>query len=219
MTARDGGSPLDAGMAHGIPHRVATHEPQVVREDDPRAAPLLASGWAVAHRSWGARLHDVDAARLHTLVAAAEQRGYAITEAGPEANPGIAALEAAVREDYPGGPATAPAVHDAAALQALRNGGTRFFTAVSAGRVVAGTAIRREDGDRAETDFTSVARGHRRRGLAEAVKAASVLALAEEGARVFGTGGAEENPASLAMNARLGYVVTERWLTLVRPSP
>jgi hypothetical protein len=33
---------------------------------------------------------------------------------------------------------------------------------------------------------------------------------------VFGTGGAEENTASVAMNARLGYVVEERWLTLER---
>jgi hypothetical protein len=37
-----------------------------------------------------------------------------------------------------------------------------------------------------------------------------------EGATSFGTGGADENAASLAMNARLGYEVTERWLTLVR---
>ena len=118
--------------------------------------------------------------------------------------------------DYPGGPATAPEVHDTAALTALRNGGTRFFAAFDGrGQVVAVTAIRR-DGEHAETDFTSVARAHRRRGLAEAVKAASVLALAAEGASVFVTGGAEENAASLAMNARLGYEVTERWLTLER---
>jgi hypothetical protein len=43
-----------------------------------------------------------------------------------------------------------------------------------------------------------------------------VLALLREGVVVFGTGGAEENIASLAMNARLGYAVTERWLTLAR---
>lgn len=194
----------------------AVDDPQVMREDDPRVAGLLAQGWDVAHRSRGARLQEVDAERLRALVTAAESGGYAVVEAGPEADPGIAGLEAAVREDYPGGPATAPAQHDAAALMALRDGGTRFFAALARGEVAAVTAIRREDDERAETDFTSVARAHRRRGLAEAVKAASVLALAEEGARVFGTGGAEENEASLAMNARLGYAVTERWLTLVR---
>jgi hypothetical protein len=196
---------------------VTTHEPQVLREDDPGAAVLLAGGWTVAHRSWGARLRSVDPERLRALVAAAEALGYVIAEVGPEADAGIAALESAVREDYPGGPATAPAVHDPAALAALRAGGTRCFAALHGDELVAVTAIRREDDERAETDFTSVARAHRRRGLAEAVKAASVLALAAEGARVFGTGGAEENAASLAMNARLGYAVTERWLTLVPP--
>jgi len=188
----------------------------VLREDDPLAVELLAQGWTVAHRSWGARLREVEPDRLRALVAAAGGSSV-VAEVGPEADPGIAALEAAVREDYPGGPATAPAAHDLAALAALRADGTRFFAALADGAVVAVTAIRREDDERAETDFTSVARDHRRRGLAEAVKAASVLALAAEGARVFGTGGADENAASLAMNARLGYAVTERWLTLVPP--
>jgi GNAT superfamily N-acetyltransferase len=187
----------------------------VLRADDPGVPGLLEAGWTVAHRSWGARLHDPDPAARRLLVAVA---GYRIEEAGPERDAAISALEAGVREDYPGGPATAPAGHDWGALTALRADGTRFFAAVHpVDGLVAVTAIRR-GADRAETDFTSVARDHRRRGLAEAVKAASVLALVGEGASVFGTGGAEENAASLAMNARLGYVVTERWLTLV-PAP
>ncbi|RIX30561.1 GNAT family N-acetyltransferase [Amnibacterium setariae] len=189
-------------------------EPAVLREDDSRASALLEQGWRVAHRSWGARLRAVDTALLSGLVAAAEGAGLRVAEAGPDADAGIAALEAAVRDDYPGGPATAPALHDAAALAALRARGTRFFIARDGDEVVAITAIHR-DGEHAETDFTAVARSHRRRGLAEAVKAASVLALAAEGAQVFGTGGADENAASLAMNARLGYAVTERWLTLL----
>lgn len=182
---------------------------QVLREDDPRLSSLLDAGWVVAHRSWGARLRDPDATLLRSLLTAA------VTEVDAAADPSVAALEAAVRDDYPGGPATAPDVHDPPALAALRAGGTRFFAVTDAGEVVAVTAIRRE-GDHAETDFTAVARTHRRRGLAEAVKAASVLALLGEGVTVFGTGGAAENAASLAMNARLGYVVEERWLTLER---
>ena len=50
--------------------------------------------------------------------------------------------------------------------------------------------------------------------MATAVKAASVLALAADGVRVFGTGGAGSNAASLGMNLAVGYRVTERWLTL-----
>ena len=190
-------------------------EPLVLRDDDPRVAGLLADGWSVRHRSWGARLTNPDAAALEALTSV---DGYRIAETAT-ADPAIAALDATVRVDYPGGPATAPQVHDVAALARLRAGGTRFFAAFGrAGDLVAVTAIRR-DGEHAETDFTAVARPHRRRGLAEAVKAASVLALSREGAQVFGTGGAEENAASLAMNARLGYVVTERWLTLVDDRP
>jgi hypothetical protein len=189
---------------------------QVLREDDPRLPWLLADGWTVAHRSWAARLREPDGIALARTMAAAEAAGYAIVEAGPEQDPDITSLEAAVRGDYPGGPATAPDPHDVGALAALRRGGTRFFAAVQAAEVVAVTAIRLQ-GDHAETDFTSVGLRHRRRGLAEAVKAASVLALAREGAVVFGTGGAAEHEASLAMNARLGYVVTERWVTLDPP--
>jgi GNAT superfamily N-acetyltransferase len=183
-----------------------------MREDDARVPALIAQGWVVRHRSWGARLTDADPGLLAALVAAA--RDHRVVEVDTRSDAAIAALEAAVREDYPGGPATAPDAHDAAALAALRAGGTRFFAVIDpSDGLVAVTAIRR-DGGHAETDFTSVARAHRRRGLAEAVKAASVLALLRDGVTGFGTGGAEENAASLAMNARLGYTVTERWLTL-----
>jgi GNAT superfamily N-acetyltransferase len=196
-------------------HPAADEQPRVLREDDPRVPGLLEQGWTVQHRSWGARLVDPRPDVLRLLAARPDSR---IDEAGPEWDVAIARLEAAVREDYPGGPATAPQVHDVDALAELRAGGTRFFAAFHPDDgVVAATAIRRK-GDHAETDFTSVARDHRRRGLAEAVKAASVLALLSDGVSVFGTGGADENAASLAMNARLGYAVTERWLTLV-PRP
>lgn len=188
-------------------------ERRVLREDDARVAVLLGEGWQIAQWSWGARLRDVDVDRLARRVAAVPS--YEIAEVGASEDAGIAALESEVRDDYPGGPTTVPGVHDEAALAELRSGGTRFFAALADGWVVAVTAIRR-DGDRAETDFTSVARAHRRRGLAEAVKAASVLALHAEGVTVFGTGGAEENVASVAMNTRLGYVVEERWVTLER---
>ena len=187
-------------------------EPLVLRDDDPRVPGLLGDGWRVRHRSWGARLADPDVELLEAISAVA---GYRIGESDADSDPAVALLESGVREDYPGGPATAPAVHDVDALTELRAARTRFFAAFHpADGVVAVTAIRR-DHERAETDFTSVARPHRRRGLAEAVKAASVLALLGDGAVLFGTGGAEENVASLAMNARLGYVVTERWWTLV----
>ena len=70
---------------------------------------------------------------------------------------------------------------------------------------------------RGETEFTSVHPAYRRRGLAVAVKAASITALAEDGVRIFGTGGAQVNTGSIRMNEHLGYAIEERWLSLRMP--
>ena len=191
---------------------------RVLREDDPAALRLLQDGWQVLHRSWGARLlaERVDRGLLEVLVRAAVERGYRLAELDPESDGAVIALELANRDDYPGGPTTAPPVRSRESLARDRAAGTRWFGAMKEGVLVAATAIRRGP-EGAETDTTSVAAAHRRRGLAEAVKAASVLALLEEGVMLFGTGGADENAPSLAMNRRVGYEVVERWLTLEAP--
>ena len=64
---------------------------------------------------------------------------------------------------------------------------------------------------------TSVDPSYRRLGLAVAVKAASIKALAADGIRNFGTGGAQSNAGSIRMNEHLGYVIEERWLSLAPP--
>lgn len=50
-----------------------------------------------------------------------------------------------------------------------------------------------------------------------AVKAASIMALADDGVRVFGKGGAQVNAGSVRMNENLGYAIEERWLSLKLP--
>jgi hypothetical protein len=92
------------------------------------------------------------------------------------------------------------------------------------GEIVSGRSPEGPDGflapssqRRAETEFTSVARAYRRQGLSIAVKGASIVAFASEGASVFGTGGAAVNAASIAMNESLGYVLTERWISYETP--
>lgn len=52
----------------------------------------------------------------------------------------------------------------------------------------------------AETEFTSVLASHRGSGIGAAVKAASIIACADDEAHVFGTGGAAANEASLGVN-------------------
>lgn len=192
---------------------------RVLRADDPEASVLREGGWRVVAESWGARLRlgdppdPLDLARLRGLVATAADAGYDVRELTAADRPAVAGLEAATAADYPSTPATdAPA----RTVDRLAELGARCFGARAEGRLVAVTAVL-GGSERVETEFTSVAVDHRRRGLATAVKAASVLALADEGHRLFGTGGAAVNAGSLAMNAAVGYEVTERWLSLRRP--
>lgn len=91
----------------------------------------------------------------------------------------------------------------------------RAFGALDTDDCLAAVSVTSGAGERVETDFTTVHRQHRRSGLGSAVKAASVPDWWQDGARVFGTGGAQTNPASLAVNRAVGYTVTERWLTYV----
>jgi GNAT superfamily N-acetyltransferase len=129
----------------------------------------------------------------------------------------IAALERSTHADYPDTPATRQPSRSAEDFAALARGGTRFFGAVVGDALVGVTAIT-AGGDYAETEFTSVHGAHRRRGIARAVKAASILAVAADGVRVFGTGGAQVNAASIRMNESLGYAVEERWVSLAEPT-
>jgi hypothetical protein len=95
-------------------------------------------------------------------------------------------------------------------------GGAELWSSTPAGEVVAVT-VTEPRGDRLETGFTSVHPAHRRRGLAAAVKAASVLAGIADGWAVFGTGGDAVNAGSLAMNVAVGYTIEEHWATLAPP--
>ena len=65
------------------------------------------------------------------------------------------------------------------------------------------------------TDF---ARHRRRQGLATALKAASLLALALRRVTLVRTGGSDESRGILATNTSLGFRVDERWVTLAAPA-
>lgn len=193
-------------------------ETAVLQSADPRGAALERDGWRLVGEFWGARLRlgeppTLD--RLHTAVEHARVRGFAIEELGVAAVTELAALEAATHQDYPQLPATPHPLHDEDALRSMVDEGCRAFGARWAGALVAATVVR--PGSVVETEFTSVLPAYRRLGLATAVKAASVLALAADGHRTFGTGGAGSNVGSLRMNTAIGYVVEETWLSYERP--
>ncbi|MET4052779.1 putative GNAT family acetyltransferase [Frigoribacterium sp. PvP054] len=190
----------------------------VLRQDSPEAAALLVEGWTVEARSFGALLEadHVDRARLRAL-AVAGPSDVTIRELCPDDVDDVLALDSMTAADYPGSVATRHEPFDrssATPWPTRRAWGARTSTE----RLVALTFV--DLGERvAETDVTVVHPDHRGRGLAAAVKSASVLALLDAGVVRFRTGGSADNPAIIAANATLGYVVDETWLTLVAPTP
>jgi GNAT superfamily N-acetyltransferase len=179
------------------------------------------AGYSVVGESWGARLRLAEPPELSRAVAAradARSLGYLVDELDPSWAAEVTRLEALTRDDYPVTPATPAVRRSESEMLAWWATGSRFFGAAVGDRLVAVTAISPREG-RGETEFTSVDAAHRRRGLAVAVKAASIIALAEDGIRVFGTGGAAVNEASIRMNESLGYVIEERWLSFAPPPP
>ncbi|CAM3773668.1 GNAT family N-acetyltransferase [Occultella aeris] len=190
----------------------------VIRSDDPRCAELEGAGWTVVATSWGARLRVTPALLegLGQVVAGAGQSGTRIRELTVSDADAVLRLDAATAADYPGGIATSHEPLDAAGARDLFTRG-RVFGAEHDGVLVAITATE-EVGALVETAFTAVDPSHRGQGLATAVKAASVLAHAADGAALFGTGGASVNTASLAMNRAVGYEITETWHTYRPPA-
>jgi hypothetical protein len=192
---------------------------KVLRVDDPDVRSLLTGGWRVVGESWGARLRLGEPPDLAPFERPVRRAGRIaeVRELRAAEAAAIATLEADTHADFPVTPATPHRLRDAAATAALLRAGFRAFGALREGRLLAVTIVRAE-GESAETDVTAVARDARRQGLAAGVKAVSVLALAAEGVRTFGTGGAAVNAGSLAMNRALGYIVEERWLSLAPPA-
>ena len=190
---------------------------KVMRADSPQRAELEAQGWSVAARSFGAGLDTdrIDVSRLRRLVEQVAV-GVSVRPLDDRDVDAVLALDSATGGDYPGSVATRHALLDreGATPTPARRGLGAFDTD---GELVAMTFVDVEtDGSTAETDFTVVHRAWRRRGLAVAVKAASVLALSAEGVTRFRTGGSAENAGIIRANTVLGYVRDEEWVTLER---
>ncbi|MCS5715568.1 acetyltransferase [Herbiconiux sp. CPCC 205716] len=190
---------------------------RVMRADSPERAGLEGRGWVVVARSWGAGLVIDERMRDRLRERVRDVHPLALRELGPGDVDAVLALDRETLDDYPGDVATA---HDAltveSATPAPAHRGWGVFAApglvamsfLSLGALAC---------DATETDFTVVDGTWRDRGLGAAVKAASVLALADEGRRMFRTGGSFDNPASIAANRAVGYRLDEEWLTLAPP--
>ncbi|TCC12038.1 GNAT family N-acetyltransferase [Kribbella soli] len=186
-------------------------EYEIVQEGDPRCAELEAAGYRVVAESWAVRLFDPDRELLETAVRRATAGGLTLRELGSESAADLHALEKTNESDYPYTPATNRMVGELADVAGLWPE-HRVFGAFDGNRLVGATVMREKDGF-GDTAFTSVLATHRRRGVAQAVKAASILAFLDIGISRFSTGGAAANQASLQANQSLGYQLTEQWRT------
>ncbi|GAA1160167.1 hypothetical protein GCM10009630_67850 [Kribbella jejuensis] len=184
---------------------------EIVQEGDPRCAELEAAGYRVVAESWAVRLYDPDRDLLESAVRRATAGGLTVRELGPESASALHELETTNQPDYPDTPATRREVGDLAKVRELWSE-HRVFGAFDGNRLVGATVIREHEGH-GDTAFTSVLAPYRRRGVGQAVKAASILAFLDIGITRFSTGGAATNQASLQANRSLGYTLTERWRT------
>ena len=87
-----------------------------------------------------------------------------------------------------------------------------FFLALMDNEIVGMTSLELLKDGPAITDSTTVLREHRNRGIALALKVASLRALQRLGRSEARTHNDTENPAIIHLNDRLGYVRLPGWL-------
>lgn len=191
---------------------------QIVRAEDPHVGDLEAAGYRLVGESWGARLRlpaVPDLSAVERAVSRAEESGIVIRELTPDDADALYDLELANNADYPFTPATFQAPPERESIRSLWESGKRVFGALDGGVLVAAAVGQVVDGI-GDNDFASVLRTHRGRGLGTAVAAASIIAFANDGIRVFAAGGAGVNAASLGLVQSLGFQVEEQWRSYER---
>lgn len=194
-------------------------EPRIFREDMPEVAQLRQAGWQVGSTSWGARLNlgdDADLSLYRQYVDAAIHAGFEMRELTVDDMSALYALDRLVAPDFPSTPAShhEPLPYDFG--EKVAHGSVRVWGAFMRDTLV-GFTVLFDAGERWEVDRTSMHPDFRRRGLAKAMKSASVLGTYALGVRRWGTGGASVNQASLRMNKALGFEFEPLWLTLYPP--
>lgn len=175
------------------------HETQILRDNDPRCLELESSGYKLVGESWGARLRlnsDDDLSIYSNAVNIALENGIELQELDISFANALLDLELVNNPDYPYTPATfhdVPTIETICALWCPEN---LVFGAFFEG-VLVGAISTSDSGEIVELDFASILRVHRGKGIGKALASAAILEWNGRGIRVFGTGGAMANDASL----------------------
>ncbi|HET7397427.1 MAG TPA: acetyltransferase [Intrasporangium sp.] len=128
----------------------------------------------------------------------------------------ILELDAAMAQDYPGGVATSHMPLTVAS--AVLTGRRRAFGVFGYRDELLAMTFADLDGATAEIDFTVVAAPWRGLGVGTGLKAASLLALIEDGIESVRTGGSADNHAIIRANTTIGFVIDQEWVTLTAPA-
>ena len=186
---------------------------EIVRDTDPRCIELEASGYTIVGESWGARLRlneNDDLGVCWQAIDVAKERGMDIQELEPKYADALLQLELANNSDYPYTPATSREVPTSEAIRALWHPENRIFGAIREGVLVGAISTSHKD-KIVELDFASILSHFRGIGVGKALVASAIIAWERLGIRIFATGGASINKASLGTVESLGFIVEERW--------
>lgn len=208
---------------------------QILRDTDPRCDELETAGYTLVGESWGARRRlagDNDLSTYSEVVARVSENGIHIQELGVGFAAALLELELINNPDYPYTPATFHAVPTMESTHALWRPDNRIFGAINDGVLIGAVATsRKHDRDFlaiaqgvlvsavstsqkdkiVELDFGSLLREYRGKGIGKAMASAAILAWAKSVIRIFATGGAAVNDASLGTVRSLGFSVEEKW--------
>ena len=171
------------------------------------------TGYTLVGESWGARLRlagDNDLSIYSEAIRSVLENGIHIQELDVGFSDALLELEMINNPDYPYTPATFHAVPTMESTHALWRPDNRIFGAINGGVLIGAVATSRKD-KIVELDFGSLLREYRGRGIGKAMAAAVILAWVKSGIRIFATGGAAVNDASLGTVRSLGFSVEEKW--------
>lgn len=208
---------------------------QILRDTDPRCHELEATGYTLVGESWGARLFldaDKDLSIYSEAVRRVTENGIHLQELDVSFTDALLEIELINNPDYPYTPATFHAVPTAESTHALWRSDSRIFGAIHKEVLIGAVATSRKCNrdflaiaqgvpvtafetsrvdEIVELDFGSLLREYRGKGIGKAMSSAAILAWAKSGIRIFATGGASINDASLGTVRSLGFSVEEKW--------